>query len=144
MAVAAAILAALGSSACEDEPVPPPPPRPPVARATPAPMPPETVAGRRNPFAYPTPPAAPVPVTTLAARPRPLLPPPTAPPAPRVQLVGFVTRGGAPHAVLRADGETWVSGVGDRVGGYVVTAIEDESVRLRRPDGEELVLHAAS
>ena len=61
-----------------------------------------------------------------------------------LRSAGFVTRGGAPRAVLRADGETWVSGVGDRVGGYVVTAIDDESVRLRRPDGEELVLHAAS
>ncbi len=118
----------------ESRPVPTPPPgvhAPPEGSREPLPVP------SRNPFRYgeeskpvvrlpPRPAAAPVPV-----------PPPPLP----IRFVGLVTREGRLRAALSVSGEVLVAGPGEEVAGYRVLAIEEEAgVRVRTPDGREILL----
>lgn len=144
MALASLVLTA--SVACGEGGAPASAPVARPARPAPGATAPPASLSARNPFEYEVSRVAtptPAPVARVA---RPASPPPTTlAPRPEVELVGFVTRAGRPRAVLRADGQTFVSGVGDRIGRYVVTSIDDESVRLRRSDGgEDLLLRRES
>jgi hypothetical protein len=65
-------------------------------------------------------------------------PAPTPPPGPR--LVGLVSRGGRRVAALAADGGVVLAGPGETVAGVTVLAVDDEGVRIRRPDGTEEML----
>jgi hypothetical protein len=69
---------------------------------------------------------------------RPAAPAPTAPPGPR--LVGLVSRGGRTVAALAADGEVVLAGPGETVAGVTVIAVDEDGVRIRRPDGSEELL----
>ena len=62
-------------------------------------------------------------------------PAPTPPRGPR--LVGLVSRGGGMVAALAADGEVVLAGPGETVAAVTVLAVDDEGVRIRRPDGTE-------
>src|SRR5262249_49604707 len=66
--------------------------------------------------------------------------PEPSPPPPAVKLVGLVSKAGRAQAALSIEGEVWVAGVGDEVGGYTVLSLDDSAVRLRGPDGAEIVL----
>ncbi len=74
----------------------------------------------------------------LAEQARPPAPAPTPPPGPR--LVGLVSRGGRLLAALAADGEVVLAGPGDTAAGVTVLAVDEEGVRIRRPDGTEEAL----
>jgi hypothetical protein len=70
---------------------------------------------------------------------------PDRPPPPRlpVRLVGIVFQGGALRAALAHAGDVLVLGAGDVLSGYTVLAVDaDEGVRLKTPEGEEIVLSA--
>jgi hypothetical protein len=54
--------------------------------------------------------------------------------------VGLLSKGGAPQAALSIDGEVWVAGLGEEVGGYTVVSLDEGGVRLRGPDGDDIVL----
>ena len=75
--------------------------------------------------------------------PRSAAPSAIAPPTPSpIRVVGLVQREGRVRAVLVLSGEVHVVGSGEQLGGYAVLAIEDEGVvRVRTPDGREIVLH---
>jgi hypothetical protein len=56
-------------------------------------------------------------------------------------VAGLIRRGGELKAALVVEGEVIVAGKGERAGGYTVVDVDDETgVRLRGPDGEEIVL----
>lgn len=62
-------------------------------------------------------------------------------PAPVLRLVGLVRRGGALAAALALAGDVVVVGEGESVDAYSVLSVEEEiGVRLRGPDGAEIVL----
>ena len=65
------------------------------------------------------------------------MPPPTTA-GPR--LVGLVRRAGRLVAALAADGEVELAGPGERAAGVTVLAVNEEGVRIRRPDGSEETL----
>jgi len=67
-------------------------------------------------------------------------PEPLATPALGPRLVGLVSRGGRMVAALAADGEVLLAGPGETVAGVTVLAVDDEGVRIRRPDGTEELL----
>lgn len=92
----------------------------------------------RNPFRYgeEAKPLARLPPRSAAPS---AIAPPTPPP---IRVVGLVLREGRVRAVLALAGEVLVAGPGEQVGGYAVVAIEGEDgVRVRTPDGREIVLH---
>jgi hypothetical protein len=75
------------------------------------------------------------------------MPSPTAAPEPvvvapesPVRLVGILHTGATLRAALSVRGELLVVGVGDDASGYRVLSIDEEGVRLRGPDGDELAL----
>jgi len=62
-------------------------------------------------------------------------------PEPRVRLVGFVRHSGRVKVALAIDGQLVVAAAGEQAERYQVLAIDEEGgVRLRAPDGQELVL----
>ncbi len=69
-----------------------------------------------------------------------LTPAPASTPPPGPRLVGLVSRGGRMVAALAADGEVLLAGPGETVAGVTVLAVDDEGVRIRRPDGTEELL----
>jgi hypothetical protein len=103
----------------------------------------------RDLFRYADRPVAPAPAMVV---PRPRIravvptpsPEPSVPPTPAVKLVGLVSKAGRPHAALSIEGEVWVAGVGDEVAGYTVLSLDDTAVRLRGPDGTDIVLDVSS
>jgi hypothetical protein len=129
---------------------------------------PEAVSSRPLPLGTPIP--APPPAATVAPVqpptpgrnlfeygidvPPPLPPPPPpaddvetvdGPPSPRlpVRLVGVVVQGGELRAALAHAGDVLVMSAGESLSGYTVLAVDaDEGVRLRTPEGEEIVLSA--
>ena len=115
----------------------PAPTRPPEAHAPPAAFPEASPLPSRNPFRYGGE-AKPVP----RLPPRPLASPALAAAAPfPIRFVGLVTREGRLRAVLSVSGDVLVAGPDEEVAGYRVLAIEEESgVRVRGPDGREILL----
>ncbi len=93
----------------------------------------------RNPFDY-----ADVPPPSRAAdspRVSALAPAPTLMPEPPVRLTGFVRKGGKVRAALFVRGEMVLLGIGEASNGFTLLAAdEDSGVRLRDPQGAELVL----
>jgi len=73
-------------------------------------------------------------------------PPPTPSPSPAaVRLVGFLRRADGLKAALAFSDQVWVGGVGEQFGGYeILSADEEEGVKLRAPDGQELQLSPPS
>jgi hypothetical protein len=132
----------------------PPPPRvvpSPEATATPgreepSPRPPPTdesiAVPSRDVFRYAdTPSAAPHPLRPVARATPPPAPEPPPPPTPAARLVGLLSKGGTLQAAFSIDGVVWVAGPGEEVGGYTVLSLDEQSgVRLRGPDGGEVVL----
>ena len=123
----------------------PPPPAPLPRARTPRPVraasaPPPVSARNVFEFAPREVPAA-APRAAVAALPSPdaVAPPAVAPP---VRFVGFVRRGGALKAALQVYGEAVVLGKGEAAGGYTVTGIDEDGVRLRASDGTTLHLAA--
>jgi hypothetical protein len=121
------------------------------AQAEPSPVPfsAEDKAPVRDLFRYADRPVAPAPAVVVPRSRVPAglatpSPQPSPPPAPAVKLVGLVSKAGRPQAALSIEGEVWVAGVGDEVGGYTVLSLDDTAVRLRGPDGAEIVLDVAS
>ncbi len=58
-----------------------------------------------------------------------------------LRLVGILHKGGTLQVVLALSGEVILAKVGERVGGQEVLSIDEETgVRLRDPDGQEVVL----
>ena len=115
----------------------PAPTPPPAAHAPPEASPESLPLPSRNPFRYG---GEAKPVLRLPPRPgaSPVLAPPT--PSP-IRVVGLVTREGKLRAVLSVSGDVLVAGPGEEVAGYRVLAIEEETgVRLRGPDGREILL----
>jgi len=97
----------------------------------------------RDVFRYAdAPSAAPPPRRSVARSTAPAQPePPTPPPTLAVRLVGLLSKGGTLQAALSIDGDVWVAGLGEEVGGYTVLSLDEESgIRLRDPDGGEIVL----
>jgi hypothetical protein len=121
----------------------------PRAEAPPVPLAAGEKAPARDLFHYADRPVPPAPAL-LGPRPRvPAVvaspsPEPSPPPPPPVKLVGLVTKAGRLQAALSIEGEVWVAGVGDEVGGYTVLSVDDTAVRLRGPEGAELVLDISS
>jgi hypothetical protein len=101
----------------------------------------------RNPFRFTTPGAGsrngrP---ETMAAPVQTLPPVPLSPPSPTLTLSGIAERktasGVARTAVITSEGQLYLVGVGDTVGGrFTVASIEAEAVMLRGSAGEELRL----
>lgn len=121
----------------------PPPPR--IRRPSAVVQPsPEIVRPTRNVFEYASAPAAPAPAWSPKPRPEPEVETAAAAPPvpPAVRFLGLVRRGGALKAALSFRGETVVLGVGEEEGGYRVTAVDDDGVRLVAPDGTTLTLFA--
>ena len=115
---------------------------------SPAPQAPAAVARvqpptpTRNLFEYgmdvpplpPVPPPAAEEVETSSQEPTPRMP---------VRLVGIVVQGGQLRAALAHAGDVLVLGVGEALSGYIVLAVDaDEGVRLKTPEGDEIVLSA--
>jgi hypothetical protein len=122
----------------------PPPARPVAARPPNLPSPPPTRrTPSRNLFEYANEVVGPAPAARWEA-PRPPSAGPEAPapsPSPAVRVAGLIRRGGELKAALVVEGEVIVAGKGERAGGYTVVDVDDETgVRLRGPDGEEIVL----
>ena len=118
----------------EERPAPTPPPE---AQAPPGASPESSPLPSRNPFRYG---GEAKPVLRLPSRPEasPALPPPT--PSP-IRFVGLVTREGKLRAALSVSGDVLVAGPGEEVAGYRVLAIDEETgVRVRGPDGREILL----
>ena len=118
--------------------VPPeaPPPRE-VARPEET-TPPEPLAAlpARDIFRYAQP--APPPSSRLSAGAQTKPPAPSAAP---VRLIGLVRRGGRLCAALAIAGEIDLAGAGETAGGVAVLSVdEDQGVRVRLPDGHELLL----
>jgi len=68
-----------------------------------------------------------------------------APSANPLRLIGLVRKGGSLKAAVSMWGETVVLGTGEESRGYRVLSIDDEGgVRLRGPDGSELMLPPSS
>jgi hypothetical protein len=63
---------------------------------------------------------------------------PTPPPGPR--LVGLLRRGGKLVAALGLGGEVELAVAGGSAGGVQVLAVDEDGVRIRRPDGSEATL----
>jgi hypothetical protein len=58
-----------------------------------------------------------------------------------VRLIGLVRQGGRLRAVLAVSGEVDLAGPGEQAGEISVLSVdEDQGVRIRLPDGRELVL----
>jgi hypothetical protein len=58
-----------------------------------------------------------------------------------VRVAGLVRRSGQLKAALVIRGEMTLAGKGEQAGGYTVLEVDEESgVRLRGPDGAEMVL----
>lgn len=112
----------------------PGPPRS-VARTPPAP-PDVDLLAIRNVFRYGDEPG---PGPASLPRPRAAQPvqedPTEAPPVSRARLVGFVERSGRLVAAVSLDGEVMLLDEGQSVRGFTVVDIEDETLRLRDPDG---------
>lgn len=71
---------------------------------------------------FPAPPAAPV-----VAAPAPPPPPPAPPPRPRFVLIGRLVDGGGPTAIMRQGEQVLTLRLGDRSGGFRMTALDDEA-----------------
>jgi hypothetical protein len=71
---------------------------------------------------FPAPPAAPV-----VAAPAPPPPPPAPPPRPRFVLIGRLVDAGGPTAIVRQGEQVLTLRVGDRSGGFRMTALDDEA-----------------
>jgi hypothetical protein len=122
---------------------PPPPPRASILQQN-GPPPPPAPDPSRNPFLYGglvEPEEEPVreprraPVATPAPTPSPA----------SVRLVGLVGQGGQLRAALAIEGDVLVAAAGEDAGGYHVLSVDpDAGVRLRTPDGVELVLEPPS
>jgi hypothetical protein len=94
----------------------------------------------RNLFEYGERAATAPPVAIRTPAPTEATPPPTATPAP-VRLVGIVQAAGGLRAALAMDGEVLVGFRGEKLRGYTIVAIdEDSGVVLKGPDGEKLEL----
>jgi hypothetical protein len=96
----------------------------------------------RNPFEFGRPPeeaprrAAPAPVSATPA--------PTATDPPPLRLIGVVHHAEGLRAALSAEGEVVVMAPGGTVLGHRVLSVdEDQGVRLRTPQGEEILLRPA-
>jgi hypothetical protein len=64
-----------------------------------------------------------------------------APAEPAVRLAGFVRRADGLLAVLSVAGDVAVLGAGEAAGGYEVLELDEEQgVRVRTPDGQEITL----
>jgi hypothetical protein len=115
-----------GSSTLEPEPLPAPPERD-IFRYGEAP------AAASRPLAPRPPPARLVPSVSLA------LPPPSLP----LRLVGLVRRTEGLRAAVAISSGVVLVGPGDSVSGYTVLGVDEErGLRLRGPDGEEIMLEA--
>jgi hypothetical protein len=142
-AVAIVALAALALGRAPGRPHPTPSPaRPPLGAEAGSKAPPPRVvdpAGIRDVFhpadGPPWPSEAPARDATAGV---PEVDSPAPPPGPR--LVGLVSRAGRVLAALSADGEVALAGPGETAAGVTVLAVDDEGVRIRRPDGSEETL----
>ena len=116
-----------------------PTPRPRAAAAQPpAPAPTLDPEGIRDVFLFAEAPLPPTRGASGQAREaKEEVPPPTTA-GPR--LVGLVSRAGRLVAALAADGEVELAGPGERAAGVTVLAVNEEGVRIRRPDGSEETL----
>jgi hypothetical protein len=103
---------------------------------------PVRAAPSRNLFQYADERPPDVPTPAILAPPPPLQEPHAAPdPVPAVRLVGLIRRSGHLAAALMVQGEMTVAREGERAGGYTVLTVDDEAgVRLRGPDGAEILL----
>lgn len=129
---------ALSPAAGQAGPAPTPLPGahvPPEAHVPPGGSPPSLPS--RNPFRY-----AEEAKSGVRLAPRPVAAPTAAPPAPPpIRFVGLVTREGNVRAALALLGDVLVAGPGEEVAGYRVLAIDEETgVRVRTPDGREILL----
>jgi Tfp pilus assembly protein PilP len=114
-------------------------PRLPAPEASPPAREPEESgpAASRDIFRYADQPA-PANIHRPAATPRPPIPVPA---EAALRLVGILRKGRTLQAVLALSGEVILAKVGERVGGFQVLSIDEESgVRLRDPDGQEVTL----
>jgi hypothetical protein len=69
------------------------------------------------------------------------VPSPSGPEPPAVRLVGFVRRPGGLVAALSVMGEVILVGPGETASGFSVLAVDEEQgVRLRTPEGREMIL----
>jgi hypothetical protein len=81
----------------------------------------------------------PGPAAPRTPRPAPAVATPT--PETHVTLVGIVRREDGPHAALSIDGNVVVLAAGQSAEGYTVVEVSDETgVRVRTPEGSELVI----
>jgi hypothetical protein len=112
--------------------------------ASPRPPPTEepTAVPARDVFRYAdAPSAAPHPLRPAARVTAPPTSEPPPPPTPPVRLVGLLSKAGTLQAALSIDGEVWVAGLGEEVDGYTILSLDEQGgVRLRGPDGGEIVL----
>jgi hypothetical protein len=112
-----------------------------VPRATPLPVRAPEPRPDRNLFVYEQ-------ETELldAPGPAPLALPPAAtlepavPPEPQLRLLGLLSEGGRPRALVSIEGETALVGAGESLRGYAVVSIGDDVVRLRHPERGEIAL----
>jgi hypothetical protein len=56
------------------------------------------------------------------------------------RLVGLVSRGGRLVAALATEGDVVLAGPGETAAGVTVLSLDEEGVRIRRPDGTEETL----
>lgn len=93
----------------------------------------------RNLFQYGDATAAPGPMAPQTPRPAPAVTTPI--PETHVTLVGIVRREDGPRAALSIDGNVVVLAAGQSAEGYTVVEVSDETgVRVRTPEGSELVI----
>jgi hypothetical protein len=110
---------------------------PPLPEA--APIVPSSVHPSRDPFRY-VDEAVVVPVAPVQT-PEPQAAPELAATPPPLRLFGFVRRGNGLLAALSLHGVVVTAAAGDSAEGYVVLSVdEDSGVRLRGPDGADVVL----
>lgn len=140
VAVGGALLVVMLTRGAARLSVPPEAPPPREAARPEETTPPEPLAAlpARDIFRYaePTPP----PSSRLSAGAQMQSEPPAPGPAP-VRLIGLVRRGGRLCAALAISGEIDLAGAGETAGTVSVLSVdEDQGVRVRLPDGSELLL----
>jgi hypothetical protein len=114
--------------------------------ATPAPSRGPEPRPNRNLFAYEHPPEPAYVPDVPASRPLPAVAPAPmemAPAVPELRLLGLLSQGGQPRALLSVEGETALLGEGESLRGYAVLSIADHVVRLRHPERGEISVQLA-
>lgn len=95
----------------------------------------------RDPFRY----AEEEPRTVLPVPPRAPLSPASgvAPTPPGIRFLGLVRRGGALKAAVAVSGDIVLVAPGESVAGYVVLSLEEDTLKVRGPEGGEIDLRPA-